>query len=261
MQATERSFSGPPSKSDFCWLSRNEAVAPKLLILWRMTLLREIQLLLERTYGATGVNFEEFLLCPSRNHALSEMAGTSAAQISDLGRVFLRVVDGNLRLGIHYDSTVVKALEENNPAYGLDDENILPFMVFIEELYHAVHAVLKFREGVRDIHDETFVRDLELQAKVDTYLILQKYCAFFNTPQKVTDTDRRWLRACVFDSDTGAFEDPRLARRYRETNQLGRRYAGHLDKLPPKRRTAEIRHFRKLAYDQKRDRIAAVRAR
>jgi hypothetical protein len=238
-------------------------VAPKLLIPWEMTmtLLREIQLLLERTYGATGVNLEEFLLNPSRNRALSELAGTSAAQISDLGRVFLRVVDGKLRLGIHYDASVIEVLEEHNPAYGLGDENILPFMVFIEELDHAVHAALKFREGLRNIHEETFVRDLELQAKIDTYLVLQKYCAFFNTPQRVTEADRRWLTACVFDRETGAFEDPRLARRYRETNRLGRCYARHLDGLSPKRRTAEIRRFRKLSYGQKRDRIAAVRTR
>ena len=223
-----------------------------------MSLLREIQLLLERTYGAAGVNFEEFLLSPSRNRTLSEMAGTSAAQISELGRVFLRVVDGKLRLGIHYDASVIDALEESNPAYGLSDENILPFMVFIEELDHAVHAALKFREGERDIHGETFVRDLELQAKVDTYLILQKYCAYFNNPQEVTEADRRWLRACVFDHETGAFEEPRLARRYRETNRLARRYACHLDELPRTRRTAEIRHFRRLSYGQKRDRIAAL---
>jgi len=224
-----------------------------------MTLLREIQLLLERTYGSTGLDFEDFLLSPSRSRTLAEMAGTSAAQISDLGRVFLRVVDGTLRLGIHYDASVIDTLEERNPAYGLTDDNILPFMVFIEELDHAVHAALKFREGVRDIHGETFVRDLELQAKVDTYLILQKYCAFFNRPQTVTNADRRWLRACVFDHDTGAFEDPRLARRYRETNRLARRYASHLDRLSRTRRTAEIRHFRTLSYNQKRDRVAAVR--
>jgi len=224
-----------------------------------MTLLREIQLLLERTYGETGVNFEEFLLSPSRNRTLSEMAGTSAAQISDLGRVFLRVVGGKLRLGIHYDASVIEALEKHNPAYGLGDDNILAFMVFIEELDHAVHAALKFHEGTRNIHNEQFVRDLELQAKVDTYLILQKYCAFFNNPQRVTDADRRWLKACVFDHDTGAFEDPRLARRYRETNKLARRYVAHLDRLSRKRRTAEIRQFRKLTYPQKRDRVAALR--
>lgn len=226
-----------------------------------MTLLSEVQILLERTYGATGVNFEDFLLSLQRSRTLSEMAGPSAAQISDLGRVFLRIVDGKLRLGIHYDPSVVEALEKNNPACGLTDENILPFMVFLEELDHAVHAALKFREGVVDIHSETFVRDLELQAKVDTYLILQKYCAFFNKPQRLTDADRRWLRACVFDRECSAFEEPLLAERYHQTNRLARRYVRHLDGLSRTRRTAEIRRFRKLSYRQKRDRVAVACAR
>jgi hypothetical protein len=90
-------------------------MAPKLLIMWTMTLLGEIQLLLERTYGTTGVNFEDFILSPQRSRILSEMAGASAAQISDLGRVFLRITDGQLRLGIHYDPSVIEALEETIP--------------------------------------------------------------------------------------------------------------------------------------------------
>lgn len=226
-----------------------------------MTLLGEVQILLERTYGPTGVNFEDFLLCQGRSRALSEMAGPSAAQISDLGRVFLRIVGGKLRLGIHYDSSVIESLEKNNPACGLNDENILSFMVFLEELDHAVHAALKFRDGKLDIHSEAFVRDLELQAKVDTYLILQKYCAFFNKPQRLTAADRRWLKACVFDRERSDLESPLLAERYHETNRLARRYVRHLDGLSRTRRTAEIRRFRKLSYGQKRDRIAVASAR
>ena len=235
-------------------------MASKLLIPWRMTLLSEIQLLLERTYGTTGVNFEDFILSRQRSRTLAEMAGTSAAQISDLGRVFLRITDGQLRLGIHYDPGVIEALEANNPACGLNDQNIVPFMVFLEELDHAVHAALKFREGRRDIHSETFVRDLELQAKVDTYLVLQKYCAFFDKPPRLTDADRRWLKACVFDRDNAAFEDPSLAERYHETNRLARRYVRYLDGLPRARRTMELSRFRKLTYSRKRDRIAATAA-
>jgi len=225
-----------------------------------MTLLGEIQLLLERTYGSTGVDFADFILTRERSRALSEMAGASAAQISDLGRVFLRIVDGRLRMGIHYDPSIIEALEANNPACGLSDDNIIPFMVFLEELDHAVHASLKFREGVRDIHSEAFVRDLEIQAKIDTYLVLQKYCAFFNSPARLTDADRRWLKACVFDRDNATFDDPFLAERYRETNRLARRYVRHLDRLPKRRRTAEIRRFRQLSYREKRDRISAIAA-
>lgn len=223
-----------------------------------MTLLREIQRLLERTYGPTGVNLEDFLLGNQRSQWLASMAGATAAQISDLGRVYLRVVDGKLRMGIYYDERVIAALERNNPQLGLTDDNILAFMIFLEELDHALHAALKFCEGERDVTSEQFVRDLELQAKVDTYLILQMYCAYFNKPQRLTVADRRWLKACVFDAENYAYEEPYLAQRYHETNRLGRRYIGHLDRLPRARRTAEIRRFRKLSYGQKQTRIASL---
>jgi len=223
-----------------------------------MTLLHEIQNLLEHTYGATGVNFEEFLLDSQRHKQLAEMSGTAAGQISDLGRTFLRVADGKLRLGIYYQPRVIEALEKENPQCGLTDNNILPFMVFLEELDHAVHASLKYLEGQRDIYAESFVRDLELQAKVDSYLILQMYCAFFNDDKKLHDADRRWLKACLFDSERFNYDEPELAERYRESNRLGRRYVKHLDSLTAKRRTSEIRKFRKLDYRRKQKRIQSL---
>ena len=223
-----------------------------------MTLLREIQRLLEKTYGATGVNFEEFLLNNDRHKQLAELSSAAAGQISDLGRTFLRVTDGKLHVGIYYQPRVIDALERENPQFGLTDNNILPFMVFLEEVDHAVHASLKYLEGHRDVFSESFVRDLELQAKVDTYLILQMYCAFFNADKKLHDDDKRWLKACVFDSEHFAYDEPVLAQRYRETNRLGRRYVKHLDGLTAKRRTTEIRRFRKLDYRRKQRRIASL---
>jgi hypothetical protein len=225
-----------------------------------MTLLREIQLLLERTYGPIGLNLEEFLLTRQRQQALAAMADACMSQISDLGRVFLRLSEDKLRMGIYYDPRVIEKLEQHNPQYGLTDENILPFMVFLEEVDHAVHAALKFREGVRNIYSEEFVRDLELQAKIDSYLILQIYCAFFNEPKKLSDADRRWLRACVFDNENFAYEEPLISDRYRQTNRLGRRYVRFLDGLSSGRRTAEIRRFRKLDFTKKQTRIHAIAA-
>jgi hypothetical protein len=223
-----------------------------------MTLLREIQRLLEQTYGDTGINLEEFLLNSERQKQLAEMSNATAGQISDLGRTFLRMSDGKLRVGVYYQPRVIEALERENPQFGLTDTNILPFMVFLEEVDHAVHASLKYLEGHRDIFSEDFVCDLELQAKVDTYLILQMYCAFFNADKKLHDADKRWLKACVFDTETFAYEEPVLAQRYRESNKLGRRYVKHLDSLTAKRRTTEIRKFRKLDYRRKQMRIASL---
>jgi hypothetical protein len=225
-----------------------------------MTLLRELQLLLERTYGPTGVNFEEFLLDHPRCRELAALAGTYARQISDLGRVFMRTQAGKLRLGIYYHERVITALEQNNPQFGLNDDNVLPFMVFVEELDHAVHAALKYREGETDIYAEAFVRNLELQAKVDVYLVLQLYCAYFNPDKKLNASDRRWLKSCVFDAENFAYEEPLLRDRYRESNRLGRRYVKFLERLSASRRTAEIRRFRALSYAAKRNRILALGA-
>jgi hypothetical protein len=223
-----------------------------------MTLLRELQLLLERTYGETGVNFEDFLLDSQRSRLLAEQAGSSASQISDLGRLYMRVLDGKLRLGIHYQPTVIAALEREDPGHGLTDTNIFPFMVLLEELDHALHASLKFKRGDRDIHNEEFVRDLELQAKVDTYLVLKMYCAHFNKSKRTSPADRRWLQACVFDSECFAYQEPLLRERYRQTNRLGRRYVRYLDTLPASKRTAEIRRFQKLPYPGKQARIQSL---
>ena len=174
--------------------------------------------------------------------------------------MFMRLEDGKLRLGIYYDDRVITALESNNPQCGLNDDNVLPFMVFLEELDHAVHAALKYREGDRNIYSEAFVRDLELQAKVDVYLILQMYCAFFNDDKKLSPADRRWLKSCVFDAENFAYEEPILRDRYRGSNRLGRRYVKFLDRLSAKRRTAEIRRFRKLSFAEKQNRILALSA-
>ena len=222
-----------------------------------MTLLREIQRLLEHTYGKTGVNLEDFLLCAGRHRELAAGSAT-AGQICDLGRTFLRATDGKLRIGIFYQPRVIELLEAENPQFGLTDTNVFPFMVFLEELDHAVHAALKYRAGDRDIFAEEFVRDLELQAKVDVYLILQMYCAYFNEDKQLHDCDRRWLKACVFDAERFEYADPVLVQRYRETNRLGRRYVRHLDRLSAKRRTVEIRRFRKLDYSAKQHHIRSL---
>jgi hypothetical protein len=223
-----------------------------------VTLLAEIQRLLEKTYGKTGVNLGDCLLNADRHKELAQLSSAMAGQISDLGRTFLRVANGRLRVGIYYQPNVIKALERANPQYGLTDDNVLPFMVFLEEIDHAVHASLKFLDGHRNVFSEAFVRELELQAKVDVYLILQMYCAFFNEDKTLHLADRRWLKACVFDSERFNYDDPLLAQRYRETNRLGRRYVKQLDRLTPKRRTAELRRFRKLDYAGKQERIVSL---
>ena len=78
--------------------------------------------------------------------------------------------------------------------------------MFVEEINHALHAALQFRNGEREIASEDFARNLELQARVDTYLVLLLFVAFFRKTQRVSRTDRRWLRFHLFEAQNpGAF--------------------------------------------------------
>jgi hypothetical protein len=226
------------------------------------TLFNDIQRLLERTYASVGVNLEECLIDRRRCSQLSALAGAQAAELSMLARTFLRAADGRLRVGIYYSGWLIEQLEKHDPRSGLSDANISALIAFVEEINHALHAALKFQRGEAPTREETYARNLELQAQVDTYLVLLLFVAFFRRPGKVTRADRRWLRFHMFESrHNRSFRDRTISARYAETTCLARAYTRHLESLADSRRLEEIRLFHALEYDHKRERILALRDR
>ena len=104
-------------------------------------------------------------------------------------------------------------------------------------------------------------RNLELQAQVDTYMVLLLFVAFFRKTQRVSAMDRRWLRFHLFARQCPeAFRDANLRGRYLETSQLAASYTRFLDTLNAVRRVDEIRRFHSLDYGAKRERILALTA-
>jgi hypothetical protein len=94
---------------------------------------------------------------------------------------------------------------------------------------------------------------------VDTYLVLLLFVAFFRRTQRVSATDRRWLRFHLFARQCPeAFRDANLRARYLETSQLAANYTRYLDTLNAVRRLDEIRRFHSLDYCGKRERILAL---
>jgi len=226
------------------------------------TLFSEIQRLLERTYASVGVNLEECLIDRRRCGHLSALAGAQAAELSMLARTFLRAADGRLRVGIYYSGWLIEQLENHDPRSGLSDANIKALIAFVEEINHALHAALQFQRGEAPNHDENYARNLELQAQVDTYLVLLLFVAFFRRPGKVTRADRKWLRFHMFDSrHNRSFRDKTVSARYAETTLLAESYTRYLESLVASRRVEEIRIFHALEYDRKRARIIALRNR
>ncbi len=195
------------------------------------TLFSQIQLLFERTYAQVGINLEDFL----------------------------RHTDDQLYVGIYYSRWLIEQLESHDPRAGLSDRNIRSLIMFVEELNHALHAALQFKNGQREITSEDFARNLELQAQVDTYLVLLLFVAFFRKTQRVSKTDRRWLRFHLFVRQCpGAFQDRNLRSRYLEATELASSYTHYLDTLNGMRRLQEIRAFRSLDYGAKKQRIFAL---
>jgi len=225
------------------------------------TLFSQIQKLFERTYAQVGINLEDCLIDRHRCRQLSILAGKSARELSDLARTFLRTADDRLYVGIYYSRWLIEQLERHDPRAGLSDQNIGSLITFVEEINHALHAALQFNNGARAIVSEDFVRNLELQAQVDTYLVLLLFVAFFRKIQRVSRTDRRWLRFHLFERQCPeAFRDRNLRARYLETTQLASSYTNYLDTLNGVRRLDEIQRFRSLNYSDKKIRILALPA-
>ena len=225
------------------------------------TLFSQIQKLFERTYAQVGINLEDCLIDRQRCRQLSIVAGRSARELSELARTFLRTADDRLYVGIYYSRWLIEQLERHDPRAGLSDHNIRSLIAFAEEINHALHAALQFKNGVRAIDSEDFARNLELQAQVDTYLVLLLFVAFFRKTQRVSRTDRRWLRFHLFSRQCpDAFGNRNLRARYLETTELAANYTSYLDALNAVRRVEEIRLFRSLDYTAKKERILALPA-
>lgn len=216
-----------------------------------MSLLADIQKITERTYQPTGVNFEKFIITRERFLYLSQYDFT-CGELSDSARVFFRVHERRLYVGIYYSRDLIRALEKHDPRTGLSERNITAFCVFVEEINHAVHGALKFMEGLPDFGQESFLQDLELQAKIDTYLLLKYFLAFFNQSKQLEAMDRLWLRHHLFEREELNYASSALAGRYCQAVVLGEKYTRFLDGLPAAERLQEIRRFRRMPYHAKR---------
>ena len=223
------------------------------------TLFGEIQRLFERTYASVGINLEECLIDRTRCRQLSALAGAQAAELSMLARTFLRAAGGQLRVGIYYSGWLIEQLERHDPRAGLSNANISPLIAFIEEINHAVHAAIRYQAGEAPSSSEEYALNLELQARVDTYLVLLLFAAFFRKPGNVTRADRRWLRFHMFESSCRCPQrDGTISARYAETTLLARTYTRYLETLTAARRVEEMRVFRCLDYGAKQARILEI---
>ena len=216
-----------------------------------MTLLREIQLLLERTYAPVAINLESCVIGEGRCATLNRLAGESAIGLAPSGRTFLRHAGDSLYVAIFYARPVIAELEENDPRQSLNERNIPALITFIEEIAHGVQAALLFLEGEREIGSEAFARNLEAQARIDTYLVLSKFVHLLVGKGKISPSIGRWLRRQVFDSSHRKFSSPLLRERYGSAQKCALAFLRRLRRAPMETRQEILREFRALNWPAK----------
>jgi len=217
-----------------------------------MTLLREIQTLLERTYAPVPINLEACVIGESRCAVLNQLAGEEASRLAPGGRTFLRQVGDSLYVAIFYSRPVIAELEANDPRRALNERNISALITFIEEIAHGVQAALLFHEGEREIDSEAYARNLETQARIDTYLVLSKFAhVLCGERGKIPRRVGAWLRRQLFDDSHRRFASPRLRARYGAAQRCALGFLRHLRRLPLALRHDALRDFRALNWPDK----------
>jgi hypothetical protein len=216
-----------------------------------MTLLREIQTLLERTYAPVPIDLELCLIGESRCAALNRIAGESASHLAPGGRTFLRLAGDSLYVAIFYSRPVIAELEANDPRERLNERNISALITFIEEIAHGVQAALLFHEGEREIESEAYARNLETQARIDTYLVLSKFAHLLCGKRKIPPSVGVWLRRQVFDNSHRRFTHPRMRARYGAAQRCALSFLRHLRRVPLASRHETLREFRALNWTEK----------
>jgi hypothetical protein len=216
-----------------------------------MTLLREIQTLLERTYAPVSIDLESCLIGEGRCAALNRLAGESAAHLAPGGRTFLRQTGDSLHVAIFYSRPIIAELEANDPRQTLNERNISALITFIEEIAHGVQAALLFHEGEREIGSEAYARNLETQARIDTYLVLSKFVHLLCGEGKIPRSVGAWLRRQLFDTSHRRFATLRLRARYGAAQRCALGFLRRLRRVPLGLRHETLREFRALSWPDK----------
>lgn len=220
-----------------------------------MTLMAEIQQVIERTYRPAGINLEECLIPRARSRELAARADDGEV-LAQEACTFLRLHEGNLHIAIFYPPELIETLEREDPRQSLSHRNVRALIRFIEEITHGVHAALAFRRGRRHWDTESFACALEAQARVDGYYLLLRFVRLITGA--VQEEARDWVRAVVFDGERAPGGSPHLVRRYERAGRIARSFTARVDVLPPGQRRSVIRAFHAASLSNK-ERMAGVR--
>lgn len=224
-----------------------------------MSLLRDVQGLIERTYAAASgiadigpfIIGDEGLRRLRDRHAL--VRGTDGEQAVLSGAALLvRAEPGGTALSVYFPDALIRRLESRPPHHVLDEENVDDFAEFIEEIDHFVVLAHALGDG-----REITLLELELRANVSKALVVGHFLARHARRAALREEERLWLRHHLFEKRDVAEPEPAIAARYREARRLAVRLLDRLGGMTRSERLAWLRRWNRLPAAEKVRQLAS----
>jgi hypothetical protein len=161
-------------------------------------------------------------------------------------RTLVRCQGPWVRLGLYYPDALVLHLEKMNPLRRLDDDNVDPFAVLVEELDHLLMLAwcARHRRSVG-------LLELEFHANVTKYLVLAHFLARLSHRTRLTAGHREWLFSRLFHAAGDELPAP-FRQRYRTAARLAVRFIDCLQPLSGEQRLRALRRFARRSWDAQR---------
>lgn len=214
------------------------------------SLLSRLQRLIESSYDwTTGINDlgsfvvgdEGYRRIYGTKEILEELPGSGPG-----ARTLVTSESQQVRARVYYPDRLVEELEQRNPLHRVDDENVAPFSVLVEELDHLLMLAWCWRHG-RPVR----LLEMEYHANVTKYLVLTHFLGRLSRRTRLAPAQRQWVLDRLF---AGIGEDLPLPLRdrYRTAGRLALRFIGILDPLPAPDRVRVLRRFGRRSWGAQR---------
>ncbi|MGR3319823.1 MAG: hypothetical protein ACUZ8O_15255 [Candidatus Anammoxibacter sp.] len=221
-------------------------------------LIKDLQRKIEKTYALnTGItNIEQFIIGDAgyeRFYTHEEIETVVNNPFSD-ARVLIRDKGETLKASIYYPDDLIKVLENNDPRFGIHDDNIDACASFVEELDHFLFIAQNFR------WNRPFsLLELELQANITKYLVLKYFIALQIGTTRLTRFYREYIRYHLFYKREYDIDDASEKKRYEDTRVFAVIYTNYIDQLSPEDRLRDLREFSRMAGPSKISHIQSIK--
>ncbi len=208
------------------------------------SLLEQIQGLLERTYEIPPglVDAGRFVIGDiGYVHLYGDSEIVESVEVVEnpgslRAKTLLQHAAGMLRASIYFPDTMIRTLENHPPRSGLNEENVGPFAVLVEELDHLLVMAQRAAEG-----RVATLFELELHANVSKHLVLSRFLS--RNGRRPRPARVVWLRDRLFHRWTFSDEQDPIRSRYQDAARFGLQFLNRLEQRAPADRLEFLREF------------------